>query len=117
MSLYFVLFIRSYTFSSAIKLLFFRTKDPESCFYKETGKENLLHMLVDLFLAGTETTSTTLAWAILYMVREEEVQKKVQEELDRVVGEFSKLKFVQSSENWIHYILPDRSRPFFNKST
>ena len=44
-------------------------------------------MLVDLFLAGTETTSTTLAWAVLYMVREQEVQKKVQEELDRVVGE------------------------------
>ena len=44
-------------------------------------------MLVDLFLAGTETTSTTLAWAVLYMVREQEVQNKVQEELDRVVGE------------------------------
>jgi len=63
-----------------------RTTDPESSFYKETGKQNLLNTLFDLFLAGAETTATTLTWALLYMVRETQVQKKVQEELDRVIG-------------------------------
>ena len=42
--------------------------------------------LFDLFLAGSETTSTTLNWAVLYMVRYPEIQAKVQEELDTVVG-------------------------------
>ena len=48
--------------------------------------ENLTHNLMDFFMAGSETTSTTLTWAMLYMVRYPQVQKKVQEELDRVVG-------------------------------
>ena len=42
--------------------------------------------LFDLFLAGSETTSTTLTWAVLYMVRYPRVQARVQEELDAVVG-------------------------------
>ena len=42
--------------------------------------------LFDLFIAGSETTSTTLTWAALYMVRYPEVQRRVQEELDREVG-------------------------------
>ena len=48
-----------------------------------------MHILVDIFLAGAETTSTTLTWGILYMIREVNVQRKVQEELDRVVGEYN----------------------------
>ena len=34
-----------------------------------------------------ETTSTTLGWAIYYMLKHPEIQTKVQEELDRVVGQ------------------------------
>ena len=45
-----------------------------------------MHTLMDVFLAGSETTSTTLTWAVLYMARYPEVQAKVQEELDMVVG-------------------------------
>ena len=50
------------------------------------GLDNLKVTLFDLFLAGSETTSTTLNWAVLYMVRYPEIQAKVQEELDTVVG-------------------------------
>ncbi|XP_066305363.1 cytochrome P450 2U1-like [Branchiostoma lanceolatum] len=50
--------------------------------------ENIvLHMAQNLFLAGTETASNTLRWSLLYMVLHPNVQKKVQEELDAVVGE------------------------------
>jgi len=60
--------------------------DPSSSYYGDFGRENLVSTLMDLFVAGSETTSTTLTWAVLYMARYPEVQEKVQEELDRVVG-------------------------------
>ena len=50
-------------------------------------EEELLVNAFDLFGAGSETTSTTLTWAALYMVRYPHIQKKVQEELDQVVGQ------------------------------
>ena len=46
-----------------------KTENPESSFYAEKGKLNLLNTLFDLFPAGSETTSTTLTWAMLYMLR------------------------------------------------
>uniref|UniRef100_A0A8B9EEG9 Cytochrome P450 2J6-like n=1 Tax=Anser cygnoides TaxID=8845 RepID=A0A8B9EEG9_ANSCY len=49
-------------------------------------KENLIQAIFDLFLAGTETTATTLRWALLYMVVYPDVQEKVQKELDAVLG-------------------------------
>eukprot|EP00058_Branchiostoma_floridae_P019613 XP_002605103.1 hypothetical protein BRAFLDRAFT_84227 [Branchiostoma floridae] len=48
--------------------------------------EIVMHMAQNLFLAGTETASNTLRWSLLYMVLHPTVQKKVQEELDAVVG-------------------------------
>uniref|UniRef100_A0A8C2LJG3 Cytochrome P450 2J3 n=1 Tax=Cricetulus griseus TaxID=10029 RepID=A0A8C2LJG3_CRIGR len=50
-------------------------------------EENLICSTLDLFLAGTETTSTTLRWALLYMALYPEVQEKVQAEIDRVIGQ------------------------------
>jgi cytochrome P450 len=42
--------------------------------------------LADLFIAGSETTATSLRWFLLYMMHNLDVQRKVQEEIDRVVG-------------------------------
>ncbi|KAK2152707.1 hypothetical protein LSH36_321g07104 [Paralvinella palmiformis] len=44
-------------------------------------------MIGDLFGVGTETTTTTLTWAILYMSLNCESQDRCQVELDGVIGE------------------------------
>ncbi|KAK7888831.1 hypothetical protein WMY93_024391 [Mugilogobius chulae] len=48
---------------------------------------NLAYCAMDLFLAGTETTSTTLQWTLIYLIKHPEVQEKVQAEIDRVIGQ------------------------------
>ncbi|KAM6948692.1 cytochrome P450 2J4-like [Aplochiton taeniatus] len=47
---------------------------------------NMVLCIMDLLLAGTETTYTSLRWALLYMIKYPHIQKKVQEEIDQVVG-------------------------------
>lgn len=60
--------------------------DDSSSFSEEMGPKGLQSTMLDLFIAGTETTSTALSWAMLLMIRYPEIQSRVQEEIDRVVG-------------------------------
>ena len=43
-------------------------------------------VMTDLFVAGTETTSTLLNWTLLYLSIHKDIQKKCQEEIDHVIG-------------------------------
>jgi cytochrome P450 len=63
-----------------------KTQDTQSSFYGSFGEKSLVAVVVDMFQAGSLTTSTTLTWAVLYMVIHPEVQKKFQGEIDKVVG-------------------------------
>jgi cytochrome P450 len=62
------------------------TVDPGSSFFKEQGEHSLLVVLLDLLMAGGDTTSATLYWAFLYMVLHENVQRNVQHEIDLILG-------------------------------
>uniref|UniRef100_A0A8C5D655 Cytochrome P450 2J6-like n=1 Tax=Gouania willdenowi TaxID=441366 RepID=A0A8C5D655_GOUWI len=61
-----------------------KTKEQSDSTFNE---DNLIGCVFDLFAAGTETTSTTMRWALLYMVKYPEIQEKVQAEIDRVIGQ------------------------------
>ncbi|KAJ1087227.1 hypothetical protein NDU88_000412 [Pleurodeles waltl] len=63
--------------------------DPTSTF----DDNNMMQVVTDFFVAGTETMITTLRWALLYMVAFPEVQEKVQQELDAVIGSLQKIQY------------------------
>ncbi|CAJ0925886.1 unnamed protein product [Ranitomeya imitator] len=56
--------------------------DPNTYFHEN----NLLSILTTLFMAGTDTTSSTIRWAITFMVLKPEIQKRVHDEIDKVIG-------------------------------
>uniref|UniRef100_A0A8D0L8G9 Cytochrome P450 family 2 subfamily AB member 21 n=1 Tax=Sphenodon punctatus TaxID=8508 RepID=A0A8D0L8G9_SPHPU len=58
------------------------TKDDPSSTFNE---DNMVQTVVDLLLGGTETTTTTLCWALLYMLKYPDIQEKVQKEMKAVL--------------------------------
>ncbi|XP_005292618.1 cytochrome P450 2J2-like isoform X1 [Chrysemys picta bellii] len=60
-----------------------KSKDDPTATFDEG---NLIHTILDFFIAGTESTATTLRWALISLVLHPDVQEKVQKELDAVLG-------------------------------
>ncbi|XP_062838873.1 cytochrome P450 2U1 [Anolis carolinensis] len=50
------------------------------------NEDYLFFIIADLFIAGTDTTSNTLLWSLLYLSLHPQEQKKVQAEIDLVIG-------------------------------
>ena len=64
--------------------------DEEITENKKSGRyledDNLIMIMSDIFSAAIETTSTTMSWFIVFSVLWPEKQKKIHQELDRVIG-------------------------------
>jgi cytochrome P450 family 2 subfamily J len=54
--------------------------------YELKIEEQLVVTCMDLFVAGSDTTTATLRFALLYLVLHPNVQCKIQAELTEVVG-------------------------------
>lgn len=56
---------------------------PENPHYTQ---QQLRNVVLDLFIAGLETTAHTLAFAVLYVLHNPRVQARIHEELDQLTG-------------------------------
>uniref|UniRef100_A0A8C9UFS9 Cytochrome P450 1A n=1 Tax=Serinus canaria TaxID=9135 RepID=A0A8C9UFS9_SERCA len=52
----------------------------------QLSDEKIIHIVNDLFGAGFDTVATALSWSLMYVALYPDVQKKIQEELDRTIG-------------------------------
>lgn len=59
------------------------TEEKPSSFFTE---KQLVAICMDMFMAGSETTSKTLSFGFQYLLLYPDVQKRAQEEIDKVVG-------------------------------
>ncbi|MCI4376103.1 hypothetical protein PGIGA_G00184380 [Pangasianodon gigas] len=50
------------------------------------SEDYLFYIIGDLFIAGTDTTTNSILWMVLYMCLHPDVQENVQREIDAVVG-------------------------------
>ena len=60
--------------------------DDKSSFNGNRGKLNFISILTNLFAAGSDTTSNTILYTLWYLCKHPNVQTKLQEEIDSVVG-------------------------------
>ncbi|MED6196700.1 hypothetical protein PIB30_049834 [Stylosanthes scabra] len=52
----------------------------------QVTRPHLLHLFLDLFVAGTDTTSSTIEWAMSELLRNPEKLEQVRKELQQVIG-------------------------------
>ncbi|XP_073442533.1 cytochrome P450 2K1-like isoform X2 [Dendrobates tinctorius] len=69
-----------------IDAFFVKQQEEKSEFASFFHNENLIVIITNLLVAGMETTSATLQWSLLLMMKYPEIQKNVQNEIEKVIG-------------------------------
>ncbi|XP_019152629.1 PREDICTED: cytochrome P450 76A2-like [Ipomoea nil] len=59
---------------------------------EKLSEHEILVLIVEMFLAGTETTSSTVEWAMTELLKNPEAMEKVRAEISKVVGSEKKLE-------------------------
>uniref|UniRef100_A0A672T8D9 Cytochrome P450 2B4-like n=1 Tax=Sinocyclocheilus grahami TaxID=75366 RepID=A0A672T8D9_SINGR len=49
-------------------------------------EDNMVMSVADLFLAGTDTTATTISWGLIFLTQNPDVQERCHEEIVQVLG-------------------------------
>ena len=62
------------------------TTDEDSSFFKDRGYYAMVNNFIDLFVAGMETTSSSIIWTFLFLLHHPDVKNKIHEELDKVLN-------------------------------
>lgn len=60
--------------------------------------DQLITSITNLFIGGTETTSTTLRWAFIYMIENPQILEKVQQEIDEYIENTNHQTMIQMTD-------------------
>ncbi|KAL1154147.1 hypothetical protein V6Z11_A09G222000 [Gossypium hirsutum] len=71
---------------------------------EELNKTHIQHLLLDLFVAGTDTTSSTLEWAMPELLRNPQALLKAKKELEEAIGKGNPVE--ESDINRLPYLDP-----------
>ncbi|XP_069313558.1 cytochrome P450 1A1 [Eulemur rufifrons] len=52
----------------------------------QLSDEKIINVVSDIFGAGFDTVTTAISWSLMYLVMNPRIQRKIQEELDAVIG-------------------------------
>ncbi|XP_062406569.1 cytochrome P450 2K1-like [Sardina pilchardus] len=87
-------------------------QDTETSGQKDTlfHQENLIFCVSNLFSAGTDTTATTLRWGLLLMAKHPHIQKRVHEEIDRVIGRSQPVLEYRKNLPYTHAVIHEIQR-------
>uniref|UniRef100_A0A0N5C5V9 Cytochrome P450 18a1 (inferred by orthology to a D. melanogaster protein) n=1 Tax=Strongyloides papillosus TaxID=174720 RepID=A0A0N5C5V9_STREA len=66
--------------------------------YSYLNSDHLEGMVLDFWIGGVETTYTTLKWFILIVMKHLDIQKKLQNEIDEVIGKDRLVQLSDKSE-------------------
>ncbi|XP_072331718.1 steroid 21-hydroxylase [Scyliorhinus torazame] len=66
---------------------YFWDQEEETAELGEVTEEHIHMAIVDLFVGGTETTSSTLSWAIALLIQRPDIQDRIYGEMCNLVGE------------------------------
>lgn len=64
--------------------------------------ENLISTVFNLYMGGTETTSSTIRFALNVLIRYPEIQEKMQQEIDSVIGQ-ERFPFMEDRKS-LHFV-------------